>query len=89
MRWSRPIEGTPKTVTISREADGWYVCISCAVVSVQPLPMTMQETGIDLWLEAFATPADGTMIHNPGCYRKAERRLKTAQRKVSRRKQGE
>jgi putative transposase len=34
MRWSRPIEGTPKTVTISREADGWYVCISCADVSV-------------------------------------------------------
>jgi putative transposase len=23
VRWSRPIEGTPKTVTISREADGW------------------------------------------------------------------
>jgi hypothetical protein len=21
--WSRPSEGTPKTVTISREADGW------------------------------------------------------------------
>jgi putative transposase len=21
--WSRPLEGTPKTVTISREADGW------------------------------------------------------------------
>ena len=26
VRWSRPIEGTPKTVTVSREADGWYVC---------------------------------------------------------------
>jgi putative transposase len=24
VRWSRPIEGTPKTVTISHEADGWY-----------------------------------------------------------------
>jgi putative transposase len=23
VRWSRPLEGTPKTVTISREADGW------------------------------------------------------------------
>jgi putative transposase len=23
MRWSRPIEGTPKTVIISKEADGW------------------------------------------------------------------
>src|SRR5258708_1876315 len=28
----RPLEGTPKTVTLSREADGWYVCISCADV---------------------------------------------------------
>jgi putative transposase len=23
IRWSRPMEGTPKTVTVSREADGW------------------------------------------------------------------
>jgi putative transposase len=23
VRWSRPSEGTPKTVTISREVDGW------------------------------------------------------------------
>ena len=27
IRLHRPIEGTPKTVTISREADGWYACI--------------------------------------------------------------
>src|SRR5215471_12768023 len=30
VRWSRLMEGTPKTVTISREADGYYVCFSCA-----------------------------------------------------------
>jgi putative transposase len=88
VRWSRPIEGTPKTVTISREADGWYVCISCTEVPVQPLPLTGHETGIDVGLESFATLADGAMIHNPRCYRKAERTLKTAQRRVSRRKQG-
>jgi putative transposase len=88
MRWSRPLAGTPKTVTISLEADGWYVCISCADVPAQVLPPTGQETGIDLGLESFATLADGTMIHNPRCYRKAERRLKTAQRKVARRKKG-
>ena len=88
LRWSRPVEGTPKTVTISREADGWYVCFSCAEVPMQPLPLTGRETGMDLGLESFATLADGTMIHNPRCYRKAERRLKTAQRKVSRRKTG-
>jgi putative transposase len=88
VRWSRLIEGTPKTVTISREADGWYVCFSCADVPVQPLPATGQETGIDLGLEAFATLADGTRIFHPGWYRRAERALKTAQRRVSRRKKG-
>ena len=62
VRWSRPMEGTPKTVTISKEADGWYVCFSCADVPVQPLPATGQETGIDLGIEAFATLSDGTRI---------------------------
>lgn len=88
LRWSRPLEGTPKTVTIRREADGWYVCFSCAEAPTHPLDPTGQETGIDLGLESFATLADGTMIHNPRCYRRAERRLKTAQRQVSRRKNG-
>jgi putative transposase len=88
VRWSRPIEGTPKTVTISREADGWYVAISCADVPVEPLPMTGRETGMDLGIESFATLSDGSRIFNPGWYRKAERALKTAQRRVARRKRG-
>jgi putative transposase len=88
VRWSRPMDGTLKTVTISREADGWYVCFSCADVPMQPLPPTSHETGIDLGLEAFATTSDGTRIFHPGWYRQAERALKTAQRRVSRRKKG-
>src|SRR5690242_21364162 len=62
VRWSRPLEGTPKTVTVSREADGWYVCFSCADVPMQPLPQTGQESGIDLGLEAFATTSTGERI---------------------------
>jgi len=88
VHWSRLLEGTPKTVTISNEADGWYVAISCADVPTQPLPPTNQETGIDLGIEAFATLSDGTRIFSPGWYRRAERALKTAQRRISRRKQG-
>jgi putative transposase len=84
----RPLDGIPKTVTISREVDGWYASISCADVPIQPLPPTGQATGIDLGIEAFATLSDGTRIFNPGWYRKAERALKTAQRRVSRRKKG-
>jgi putative transposase len=85
VHWSRPIEGTPKTVTVSREAGGWYMAISCADVPVQPCPATGQETGIDLGIEAFATLS---RILTPGCYRKAERFLATCQRRVSRRKKG-
>jgi putative transposase len=88
IHWSRPIEGTPKTVTISKEADRWYVCFSCADVPVRPLPSTGQERGIDLGIESFATLSDGTRIFHPGWYRKAEHALKTAQRRVSRRKKG-
>jgi putative transposase len=88
LRWSRPIEGAIKTVTIRREADGWYACFSCSDVPVRPLPETGEETGIDLGIEAFATLSDGARIFSPGWYRKAERTLKTAQRRVSRRKRG-
>src|SRR5215469_15282176 len=69
VRWSRPLPGTPKTVTISREADGWYACCSCAEVPIQPLPPTGQQTGIDLGLESFATLADGSQIANPRIFR--------------------
>jgi putative transposase len=78
--------GTPKTVTISREADGWYACISCAGVPLQPLPLTGQETGIDVGLKSFLALADGSLIVNPRHYRKAAKALKRAQRRVSRRK---
>jgi putative transposase len=88
VRWSRPLEGTPKTVSIIQEPDGWYACIACADVPVQSLPMTGEETGIDLGLESFLTLADGTQVENPRHYRKAEKRLVKAQRRVSKRKKG-
>jgi putative transposase len=47
-----------------------------------------RETGIDLGAEAFATLSNGARIFSPGWYRKAERAIKTAQRRVSRRKKG-
>src|SRR5258707_2641663 len=88
LRWSRPLEGTPKTVTVSREADGWYASFSCADVPIKPLPLTGEETGIDLGLESFATLADGSQIANPRIFRVAEMNLKRAQRRMSRRVKG-
>jgi putative transposase len=88
LRLHRPLEGTPTTVTLSREAAGWYVSFSCAEVPTQPLPLTGQETGIDVGLKVFLITADGEVVENPRHYRKAEKRLAKAQRRVSRRKKG-
>ena len=88
IRWSRPLEGKVKTVTITQEADGWYCCFSCADVPVQSLPPTGQETGIDVGLKVFLVTAEGEVVENPRHYRKAEKALQKAQRRVSRRKKG-
>jgi putative transposase len=91
VHWSRrtkkgAIQGTIKTVTISQEADGWYACFSCVDVPVQPLPLTGQQTGIDVGLKVFLVTAQGDVVENPRHYRKAEKALQKAQRRVSRRK---
>jgi putative transposase len=86
VRWSRPMVGAIKTVTISKEADGWYVSFACADVPTEPLPETGRETGIDVGLKVFLITSDGQIVENPRHYRKAEKQLKRAQKRVSRRK---
>src|SRR5262249_50205751 len=88
VRWSRPLTGTPKTVTLSREADGRYVSFSCAEVPMQPLAPTGRETGIDVGLKVFLITAEGKAVENPRHYRKAEKALAKAQKRVMRRKKG-
>ncbi len=86
--WSRPLEGTPKTVTISHEADGWYVCFSCAEVPCQELPQTGNETGIDMGLKSFLTTSEGLHVANPRWLRKMEKKLRWHQKRKDRRKKG-
>jgi putative transposase len=83
----RPVQGTPKTCTIVRKADGWYAHIACEVAP-EPLPPTGKAVGVDVGLERFATLSDGTQIANPRLYRAAERTLRRAQRRLSRRVKG-
>jgi putative transposase len=88
IRLHRSLHGTPKTVTISREADGWYASCSCADVPTESLPSTKRETGIDVGLKVFLITADGKIIENPRHYRTAEKQLAKAQRRIARRKKG-
>ena len=88
VRLSRQIAGTVKQLRITRRADGWFAHLVCELEKPAPLAPTGDEVGIDVGLENFATLSTGETIDNPRWLRQAERDLKTAQRKVSRRKQG-
>jgi putative transposase len=79
----RPIEGRIKTLTIQRDAIGdWYACFCCEVAPVF-LPFNEMAVGVDVGLESFATLSNGIKIENPRFYRKGEKELAKAQRKLS------
>jgi putative transposase len=86
----RPIEGTIKTLTIHRQADGWFACFSCEVESHPRagslLSSTGESVGVDVGLENFATTSDGEFFPSIKHLRQAEKKVKRLQRVVSRRK---
>lgn len=84
----RPLEGTPKTVTIRHSATGkWYAAISCEWAPT-PLPPSPEHIGIDVGLAAFATFSDGAQIDNPRFFRTEEKALARAQRRQAKLEQG-
>jgi putative transposase len=88
VRLSRPIEGIIKTCTIEREVDGWHVVFAVEENQCRFFPKTGETVGIDVGIENFATLSTGACVENPEFLRESEGELKTAQRKVSRRKKG-
>ena len=87
---SRPIEGEIKTCMIKREADGWYVIFSVEEPRKEVEPAPKGSVGVDVGIESFATLSDdeAAPISNPRYFRGAEKELKKAQRRVSRRVKG-
>lgn len=76
----RPLEGKPKTVTLTRSRTGkWFACFSCEL-DAEPLPPTDHVVGVDMGLTTFATLSDGTEIANPRFYRHDEADLKRVQK---------
>jgi putative transposase len=88
VKWSRPIAGTVKAVTIRRGANQWYVSFSCVVDVPQPAVPDRPATAIDVGLEYFATLADGSHIDNPRYLREAEEVLAWRQRKLQTKRRG-
>lgn len=92
IRQSREVEGTTKSATFCRDAGGhWYVSLIVAFErpDIVPIVGPTKVVGIDLGLVDFATLSNGSKpIPAPKFYRKAQAKIRRAQKAVSRRKPG-
>jgi putative transposase len=77
-----------KRVRVVRRADGYYVQFSIDQERNEQHETTNRMVGIDVGLSHFYTDSDGNKVENPRFLRKAEKALKRAQKRVSRRSKG-
>ena len=84
----RPIIGRCKTVMIKKEANRYYLIVSCDDVPIEPLPKTGKTCGIDLGIKSFVCLDDGTEFHHPKPYKTSKEKLAFLQQKLALKQSG-
>jgi putative transposase len=80
----RPMEGLPKSATVSREADCWFVSVQCELAVCEPCPNLGPAVGIDIGIAKPIVMSTGQVIQLPRTGKKELHKLATLQRKVAR-----
>jgi putative transposase len=86
VRWSRELPSDPSSVTVIKDAAGRFFASFVIETEDKPLPELDWEetdTGIDLGLSSYAV-LRGRKIASPKFFRRQEKKLRRAQRKLSR-----
>lgn len=77
-----------KRIRLVKRADGYYVQFCVSVDRIESIEPSGTAIGLDVGLNDFYTDSNNQTVDNPRFLRKGERRLKMAQKCVSRRVQG-
>ncbi len=84
-RPSLPEDGRILNVTVSREADSWYVSVTVEEPWLEPPVVQGEVVGLDAGLKRFSTLSNGMSIPSPkfllGCFRKLQRLSRSHSRK--------
>ncbi|MGK7895112.1 MAG: RNA-guided endonuclease InsQ/TnpB family protein [Xenococcus sp. (in: cyanobacteria)] len=89
--WSRYLpEGCkPSTITIKLDPSGrWFVSLLIDDSTVELLPPTKNQVGIDVGVTSLVTTSDGDKITNPKHFNKLYQKLRGAQKELSRKTKG-
>jgi len=76
----RDIEGTMKSITISRTPSGKYFASVLCELDIPEPTFSGGEIGIDYGVKAFITTSEGEVIESPNYLRKSEKKLKKLSR---------
>jgi putative transposase len=88
IKWSRKFEGSPTTVTVSKNPDGKYFVSMLITEKIKPLNPTKNKVGIDLGINDIVVTSDGFKSGNPKNTKRYEERLAKAQKKLSKKTKG-
>lgn len=77
-----------KRVKLVKRVDGYHVQFCVSVDRTESVEPTGKAIGLDVGLKEFYTDSNAQTVENPRFLRKGERRLKQAQRRVSKRVKG-
>ncbi len=99
IRWSRQLPSgchpksfglaSPTTITVKLDPSGrWFVSLRIDDPTNQKFKPTEKKVGIDLGISSLFTTSDGVKVSNPKHYNKLYRKLRLAQKSLSRKTQG-
>jgi putative transposase len=90
IRWSRPLpEGASiTTVIVSKDTAGRYFVSLRMEREIARHPTCNKVVGLDLGLKSMVVTSDGEAIGNPKFFARDEKKLRVAQRRLSKKKQG-
>jgi putative transposase len=90
IRWSRKLpEGAePSTITVKLSPAGRWSVSLLVDVEIEPLPESPNEIGIDLGVTSLVALSNGEKVVNPKGFKAKRRKLKKAQKALSRKQKG-
>jgi putative transposase len=80
---SRPIEGTIKNVTVSRQGKHWFVALQVELDVPDPGHPSTAAVGIDLGIATFAATSAGELHPPLNAYRRVEKKKARMQRRLA------
>jgi len=83
----RPVVGRVKTCGVHRVGSKWFVCLSVEQED-DFLPPSDETIGLDAGLNSFLALSNGEFVDNPRFFRRDEKALAKAQRKLAQQKRG-